>query len=249
ASLCPDADVRVDLLERAGVSATRAGLTRRASGLLDEALSSQPRGEAEAPLRLARGRLEYLVGNSAPAFDLLARAIEISQDPSLRVWAAVEAHLAAFFMMNPDATQQAADLAVEHHDPADPVQAYLAMWATAGPPPAREDSAASRAGTDRAWELMLSQRLLQREPALVFHAVFGEFETGRLRPLRLEEQAGIDRLRRSGDLTWLPRTVIVAAERQRDGGRLRGVYEAYEEAELLSRLSGHAANLVDSLFA
>ena len=247
ASLCPDAEQRVGLLEWAGVAATRAGLAPRAIGLLDAALSSDPRGEAEARLCLARGRLEYLVGNPASAFDLLARAIEVSQDASLRVWAATEAHLAAFFMVNPDATQRAADLAVEHHDPADPVQTYLAMWAMAGAAAAREDYDTSRAGIDRAWELMLTRRLLEREPALVFHAVFGEMVSGRLRPLRLEESAAIDRLRRSGDLTWLPRTVIFAAEREQHAGRLPGGYEAYEEGELLSRLSGQAANLVDSL--
>ena len=247
ACLCPDSQQRVSLLERAGASATRAGLSARACGLLDAALSSRSPGEPQARLLLARGRLEYLVGSPASAFNLLAHAIEVSHDPSLRVWAATEAHLAAFFMVNPDATQRAADLAVEHHDPSDPVQSYLAMWAIAGAAAARDDYKASAVGIDRAWQLMLRERLLEREPSLVFHAVFGEMVSGRLRPLRLEERAAMDRLRRSGDLTWLPRTAIFAAEREQGAGRLRGVYEAYEESELLSRLSGQAANLVDSL--
>lgn len=249
ARLSPDADQRADLLERAGVHATAAGLAQRASELLNEALSAGPIGEAEAKLRLARGRLEYLIGNPASAFDLLTRAIEVSQDPPLRVWAAAEAHLAGYFMNDPQSTQRAADLAVADHDPADPIQAYLALWAAAGAAGARDDYETSRATIDRAWNLMVSQRLLDQEPALVFHAVEGEMVSGRLRPLRPEERTAIDRLRRSGDLTWLPRTLNLAAERDQNGGRLRGVYEAYEEGELLSRLSGQAANLVESLLA
>ena len=229
--------------------ATAAGFAQRASGLLDEALASGPSGEAEAKLSLARGRLEYLIGNPASAFDLLARAIEVTKEPSLRVWAAAEAHDAAFFMGDADLTQRAADQAVAHHDPADPIQAYLALWAAAGAAGARGDYDTCRATIDWAWDLMVSQRLLEREPALVFHAVQGEMVSGRLRPLHPEERTAIGRLRRTGDLTWLPRTLILAAEREQNGGRLRGVYEAYEEAELLSRLSGHAANLAESLLA
>lgn len=249
ARLSADADRRVGLLELAGVHATRAGLAERASGLLDEALGSGPSGEAEAKLSLTRGRLEYLIGNPASAFDLLARAIEVSRDHSLRVWAAAEAHLAGFFMGDDELTQRAADQVVAHHDRSDPIQSYLALWAEAGAAGAREDYETCRETTDRAWDLMVSQRLLEREPALVFHAVEGEMVSGRLQPLRPEERTAIDRLRRSGDLTWLPRTLILAAEREQNGGRLRGVYEAYEEAELLSRLSGHAANLAEALLA
>ena len=95
------------------------------------------------------------------------------------------------------------------------------------------------------WE----EQLLETDLRLVTFAVTSELHTDRPTPLRPAEVAALDRLRLAGDLTWLPRVLRLAAMRQAEAGQWTGVPAAFEEAELLSRVSGQQTMLAEVLNA
>ena len=92
---------------------------------------SQPGPEAAARVLHARARLEHIFGKPEHALELFLQAVDLSTDRELRVWALVEAVLAAMFAGRPDAARRAAELAQHHHDAQDPVHVFLARYATA----------------------------------------------------------------------------------------------------------------------
>ena len=249
AQLSSDVATRTTLLERAGVAATRAGASGWAATLLDEALMSQPGPEAAARVLHARARLEHIFGKPEHALELFLQAVDLSTDRELRVWALVEAVLAAMFAGRPDAARRAAELAQHHHDAQDPVHVFLARYATAVSARLNGELAACREMMDEAMSVLWEEQLLETDLRLVTFAVTSELHTDRPTPLRPAEVAALDRLRLAGDLTWLPRVLRLAAMRQAEAGQWTGVPAAFEEAELLSRVSGQQTMLAEVLIA
>jgi len=249
ARLCPDRAFRTTLLERASVAATRAGLSQRATDLITEALHDQLDAETEGRLRHALGRHQTILGQPDLAYKSHLRAYERSTEPGVRVRAAAEALLAARVSGRYDRLQGAADMAVAAHQPGDPVQVFLSRYASSAAAGLNRDLPTCRRLFDDAWSLVLEESLLERDPTLLEYVLGGEVYALRPTPLRPAEVAALEQLKLNGDPTYLPKAIRLAATRQALAGHWSGVYVAYEESELMSRLAGQPIRLAESLLA
>lgn len=246
AQLSGDRADRARLLEAAAVAALRAGVTPRASGLLDQALQLQPGADRVASLLRQRGRIEHTLGNPHQALHLFVQAVDLAPDRATRVWAAAEGLYSAMYAGRPDEATRMAQLARAHHDATDPVQAFLVAHADGAAASLRGDRHQARAGMDEA-RTLLRTGLLRHEPALALWAVNLELFDPSGDELDPELLTVLDAMRAVGDLTWLPRVSRLVAVRQIAQGRWADVQGWLDEAEIVSRMSGQRTQLVEAL--
>ena len=198
-------------------AALRSGATRRAAELLDEALLRQPGPEQAARLLWQRGHIQHSLGDPMRGLDLFLQAVDLTDDPDLRVWAAAEGVYAAMYAGRPDQASRMAALVRLHHCPERPVHAFIASHATGAAAALDGDRAGAHERLDRARELV-SAGVLEEEPELLLWAITIELfdpVDPRLTPPLV---AAMARVRASGDLTWLPRVLHLAARRAEASG-------------------------------
>lgn len=246
ASLDPAPAECARLVEKAAGAALRAGATRRAADLIDTALQLQPGPEAAARLLWRRGRVQHTLGSPRRALELFLQAADLGQDRDLRVWATAEAMYAAMYAGALDQVERTAALVRLHADLDDPVHAFLAAHATGAAHALHHRPLDAHRAMDDARRL-LSSDLLERHPALTLWAVNLELFDP-INP-RLDRRLldALDRMRASGDLTWLPRVTHLAASRESDAHRWPQALALMEECELLSRMSGQHTQLAESM--
>ncbi len=237
---------RTRLVENAARAALMAGLTRRAADLIDTALQTQPGPEAAARLLWQRGRIQHTLGSPRRALEFFLQAADLGQDRDLRVWATAEALYAAMYAGALDQVERTVALVRLHADPLDRVHAFLAAHATGAAHALNHRPLDAHRAMDDARRL-LSTDLLEQEPALTLWAVnlelFDPVNPHLDRPLL----DAIDRMRTSGDLTWLPRVTHLAASRESDSHRWPQALALMEECELLSRVSGQHTQLAEAM--
>jgi hypothetical protein len=246
AGLTSDQSRRLLFIENAARAALRAGATRRAGNLLDDALQHQPSSESAARMMRDRARIEHTLGTPQRALELFLQAVDLSRDTDLRVWAAAEGLYAAMYAARPDQVSRMAALVQAHHDPRRLPHRFLAAHA-------RGAAAALNQKREEATAAMVEARglftddLLRENPDLLLWAVnldlFDRSE-GPFAPVILET---IEEMRSRGDLTWLPRVTRLAAIREMTRGEWSHAVGWLEEAELFSRVSGQQTQLAEAL--
>lgn len=246
ATLVPDDTRRAAYTESAARAALRSGATQQAAGLLDEALLRQPGPEATARLLWQRGRIQHTLGEPLRALDFLVQAQDLARDRDLRVWASAEGVLAAMYAARPDQATRMAGLVEHHHDPDDPVHAFLTAHARGAAAALNADPDAARSHFDAARRLLADGVLAQQLDLLVW-AISVELFDPRDPALSPELEQAISLLRRRGDLTWLPRVTHLAASRAELSGDWESMEAFVEEGELLSRMSGQTTQLQEAL--
>jgi DNA-binding CsgD family transcriptional regulator len=249
ARLTAEAEDRRRRLEAAARAALRAGLTRRAADLLDEALQQQPSAAGAALLLALRARIEHTLGHPALAWDLFMQAVDLTDDPDLRVLASAESLYSAMYLRDPQLALRASRLVDAHHDPDRDHHVFLREHARGAAASLLGDLPTARHHLDQALELLEDSPLLETHPDLLLWVVNADFFADRVRPLHRSARASIDRLRERGDLTWLPRVVRLAALSDELLGEWATAYAALEEAELLSRMSGQVTQVAEALLA
>ena len=246
AGLVPDDERRATMTERAARAALRSGATRRAAELLDEALLRQPGPEQAARLLWQRGHIQHSLGDPMRGLDLFLQAVDLTNDPDLRVWAAAEGVYAAMYAGRPDQASRMAALVRLHHCPERPVHAFIASHATGAAAALEGDRAGAHEHLEQARELVAGG-VLEEEPELLLWAITIELfdpVDPRLTPPLV---AAMARVRASGDLTWLPRVLHLAARRAEASGDWGLARTLTDECEVLSRASGQDTQLVEAL--
>jgi DNA-binding CsgD family transcriptional regulator len=236
------------LVGRAARAALAAGATQRAAGLLDDALLHQASAEETARLLWLRGRVQHALGDPDRELDFFLQAVDLSRDPEVRVWAAAEGLLAAMYADRPDQASRMAALARAHHDPNDRTHRFLVAHAEGAAHSLNHDAAAA-AGAMATARALLAEGLLDDVPELLLWAVNLDLFDRRDPATTPELYAALDRVRDSGDLTWLPRVTHLLAGREALTGHRAASDALLVEAELTSRLSGQHTQLLEALVA
>lgn len=249
ARLSPDPELRRRRLEAAAKAALRAGLTRRAADLLDEALQQQPNAGSAAVLLALRARIEHTLGNPLVAWDLFMQTVDLTADPDLRVGAAAESLYSAMYLRDPPRALRAARLVEAHHHPDRPHHRFLVEHAKGAAASLSGDEVTARTHLDRALALLESESLLHSHPDLLLWAVNVDHFAHRIRPVSEPVRSAIAAVRQRGDLTWLPRVVRLAALLDLMYGDAARAYADLEEAELLSRMSGQVTQVAEAVIA
>ena len=248
AELTTDQASRPVLVGRAARAALAAGATQRAAGLLDHALLHQASAEETARLLWLRGRVQHALGDPDRELDLFLQAVDLSRDPEVRVWAAAEGLLAAMYADRPDQASRMAALARAHHDPNDRTHRFLVAHAEGAAHALNHDATAAAAAMATA-RALLADGLLDDVPELLLWAVNLDLFDRRDPTTTPELYAALDRVRDSGDLTWLPRVTHLLAGREALTGHRAASDALLVEAELTSRLSGQHTQLLEALVA
>ena len=236
------------LVGRAARAALAAGATQRAAGLLDDALLHQASAEETARLLWLRGRVQHALGDPDRELDFFLQAVDLSRDPDVRVWAAAEGLLAAMYADRPDQATRMAALARAHHDPNDRTHRFLVAHAEGAAHALNHDATAAAAAMSTA-RALLADGLLDDVPELLLWAVNLDLFDRRDPTTTPELYAALDRMRDSGDLTWLPRVTHLLAGREALTGHRAAADALLVEAELTSRLSGQHTQLLEALVA
>ena len=141
-----------------------------------------------------------------------------------------------------------AALARAHHDPNDRTHRFLVAHAEGAAHALNHDASAAAAAMATARSL-LADGLLDDVPELLLWAVNLDLFDRRDPATTPELYAALDRMRASGDLTWLPRVTHLLAGREALTGHQAAAEALLVEAELTSRLSGQHTQLLEALLA
>lgn len=221
-----------------------AGRLGRARELYDAAQAAGLDDRARALTHLALGRIEHTAGSPRRALHELAAAASCAPERALRVRACAEGVLAAMYAGVPAVAAQLAAQADAAHDPDDRIERLLVLHA--------RGAAAALAGDLEAARPLLAAAVvdppLEEQPDLVLWVITAALFSGADADAGLEMAApAVDRLRLSGDLTWLPRVVRLWGVRHELAGRWLVAYATFEEAVELSRAAEQTTQLVEAL--
>ena len=162
------------------------------------------------------------------------------------MWAAAEGLLAAMYADRPDQAARMAALARAHHDPTNRTHCFLVAHAEGAAHALQHEPVPASAAMDAARSL-LADGLLDDVPELLLWAVNLDLFDRQDPATTPELYAGLDRMRASRDLTWLPRVTRLLAGREALTGHQTAAEALLVEAELTSRLSGQHTQLLEAL--
>ena len=238
---------------QAALAAVRAGRLDVAFGLHDRALEYELPAALAATVWLSRGRTGHVAGSPSAAlddFDQAASSSLLLGDEALAVRAMAEGLFSAMYAGDPRRARAFADRA-RALSPPDPMSRFLVAHL--------EGAAARLAGApqiggpllERAVDEAVAAELVHEDASTALWLVSAALLAGR--PLKgaaaVQVRAALDRWRRTGDATWLPRVVRLWGLTEQLAGRWMTCWAAVEESVDLARGAGQRTQLAESLGA